>query len=80
MAVDGEDNCRTHAQGSEPALQSTQFAQINVACSSSAEYGDLFPFDEQWPRNLICERRWLLSPGKTGFNNIKLLIERGRVL
>ena len=73
MSVDGEDNCRTHAQGSEPALQSTQFAQINVACSSSAEYGDLFPFDEQWPRNLICEGRWLLSPRKDWLQQYKAI-------
>ena len=32
MSVGGENNCRTHAQDSEPALPSTQFAQINVAC------------------------------------------------
>ena len=32
MAVDGEANCRTHAQDSAP-LQSTQFAQINSLAS-----------------------------------------------
>ena len=79
MAVDGEANCRTHAQDSAP-LQSTQFAQINSLASHLQNMVTYFRLMISGPGISFAKDGGFRPQEKTGFSNIKLLIERGRVL